>query len=323
MKYLIYNYKTCKNKIKIKIKMKIIVKNISGKKDNIEINNSSTLQDLKNKIEEIKPTPNNRVLKLIFSGEILKNDQEKLEFYKITDGSCIVAMTSKKLVNKKDNLIKTDTEEIDNVILPNKNNNSNNNLTNSANEADDIAKNIYSDDKKKYLESNQDCDYKLNFPNENDATRLLNNYLLNTHSKEDYTALMNRVKDEINQGTINLDDMMLENKNLYNSNQGNGIYNVDVTEEEYNDIVELEKIGVSTHKAYSAYINTNKNLENARQMLLLSKENSHDNVIGLTTNDNIIIKELTDMGFAYNDVIQYYLACDKNKEAVINILLEL
>ncbi len=74
--------------------MKLTLKTMSNKIVNVDIEDTSTVLDLKNKTKDSGYNPEQ--IKLIYSGKILANDKE-LSFYNLKDNSVIILMEGKKI----------------------------------------------------------------------------------------------------------------------------------------------------------------------------------------------------------------------------------
>jgi hypothetical protein len=114
--------------------------------------------------------------------------------------------------------------------------------------------------------------------------------------------------------------------NMSNSDDGNQY--IDVTPQEKQDIEDLVALGYDENLVLQYYLVCDRDKQATASMLMSEKQENEVSTATQTLDNELSeeekkdIDELVSMGFSRVDVLQYYIACDKNKEATANMIMQ-
>jgi Holliday junction resolvasome RuvABC DNA-binding subunit len=112
------------------------------------------------------------------------------------------------------------------------------------------------------------------------------------------------------------------------SNSDDGNQYIDVTPQEKQDIEDLVALGYDENLVLQYYLVCDRDKQATASMLMSEKQENEVSTATQTLDNELSeeekkdIDELVSMGFSRVDVLQYYIACDKNKEATANMIMQ-
>ena len=230
--------------------MKVLVRTLKGDSLNITIVDNSSVYDLKKSISDlIQHSPD--LMKLIFSGKVLEENDKKLSDYNVIDGSSLVAYLQK--VNQPTvNPIphQTNKSSIDDNIVHDQ---AENNIP--ENNIFQMFSNLIQQNPQEFLQT------------------ILNDPGINQLYQNNPTGFMQILNDpSYIQNVLHIGQQMdLQNNEEGNedgANEENMSVQIDLTENEMNDVNELVTMGFSFEDCVQYYIAFDKNKELAINALM-------------------------------------------------------
>ena len=313
--------------------MEVIIQTLRQESFNISIEEDNTVGQLKEKVSQVKEIPEGKELNLIYNGSVLENNDKTLTEYGIKNETKIVMLIRKKKVTEENQ----NSKEENSIVKEEKTENVQE-VTVDPQEVTPTGLNIFDNDNNQFGEIEQLKTMMMQNP------QLLTKMLMLSPtiqklSQENQDQLqeklndpefVNEIMDEILTDPSILQKILSTLNNgidsISNSDDGNQYINV--TPQEKQDIDDLVALGYDENLVLQYYLVCDRNKQATASMLMAEKQENEVSDVTQTVSDELSenekhdIDELVSMGFSRVDVLQYYIACDKNKEATANMMMQ-
>jgi UV excision repair protein RAD23 len=300
--------------------MEITVRDLKNNSFTVTIDPTKTVGDLKAKINEVIPITEEQELRIIHAGKILENVKTFPEV-KLTSGKTVIMLHHKKKVVTApviDTKSVEPMEENNNIIQQSSS------LINEIN-TPDIPSELNGINSQELMELAQTYEQIQQNPEFKDQ-------FIDTIYEQMTTAGLSITKEELTE-KLNDPQFFMQLMMVGQQMQTNGAfpdeYKMEVTPEEKADIDELQALGFPIEQVYQCYKACGNKKDDAANLLysMRTEENIEDiseiqKSLELNEEEITDIDEIISLGFEKEKVIQYFIACDKNKNSAINMLLD-
>ena len=308
--------------------MKIIVKNLKQVEYNVEIeSDQKTIKDLKNEIEKVHGFDSN-LMKLLHNGVILE-DSKTLESYNIKNENVVIMMNSKP--KQKPNVSQPPQSNTNNNALNNPQlNNNNNNTGNTQSNNNEGNKPDFSEKVNSLVEMGYEKEkVEKALKASNGRIDLAIEYLTSGNIPESAPTNLNLGNNNTTNNNSNIDPELVRNASIIKilcKNNPNKIVsllnNIKIKSPEL-----LNKIKQNEEEFKNLLISPISqedliNFRNTQQAIRMASQRRAPQ-IQLTKEESDAVKRLKQLGnFSQAEVIQAFIACDKNEELTANFLFE-
>jgi len=300
--------------------MEITIQTLRQESFKIIIEEDSTIEQLHEKVLEVKEVPEGKELNLIYNGTILEDGNKTLTEHGIKNETKIVMLIRKKKIIKESQEPKVNIVEEDKI---------------ETQEVTPTGLNIFDSDNDQSGEIEQLKTLLMKNPQLLVKMLMLSPTIQNL-SQENPDQLQEKLNDPdfVNDimNELLTDPSILQTilsaigGNMSNSDDGNQY--IDVTPQEKQDIEDLVALGYDENLVLQYYLVCDRDKQATASMLMSEKQENEVSTATQTLDNELSeeekkdIDELVSMGFSRVDVLQYYIACDKNKEATANMIMQ-